>query len=183
MARMEKGPYTAEDYWSLPGERRAELIDGRLWDIACPNRKHQEILTELGARLRSFVAEHEGSCKVYVAPFAVNVLGDDSTFVEPDVSVIRDRDKLSDRGCEGAPDFIVEIVSLSHPGMDYVRKLALYREAGVREYWICDPMKERVLAYRFDSEELVALYPFSASVSSAVLPGFAVCFGDIVANM
>lgn len=116
-------------------------------------------------------------------PFAVNLFADDSTFVEPDISVVCDRDKLSDRGCEGAPDFVVEVVSPGNPGMDYFSKLNLYREAGVREYWICDPRKSRVLAYDFASEDGPDVYAFDVPVPSAVLPGFAVDFGQIVADL
>ena len=84
------------------------------------------------------------------APFAVNLFADDTTYVEPDVSVVCDRDKLSDRGCEGAPDIVVEVVSPSNPEMDYISKLHLYDTAGVREYWICDPERERTTVYRFE---------------------------------
>ena len=77
--------YTAQDYWSLPEGVRAELIDGELWDLASPSRVHQEIVHELDRRIGNYINEHGGSCKVYPAPFAVNLFADDSTFVEPDV--------------------------------------------------------------------------------------------------
>ena len=125
---------TAEDYWALPDGERAELIDGELWDLAAPNRLHQEIAAELTKRMRNHVDAHHGGCKVYVAPFAVNLFADESTFVEPDVSVICDPEKLSSRGCEGAPDMVVEVVSPSSRSMDYTTKQSLYSEAGVREY-------------------------------------------------
>lgn len=176
--------YSASDYWSLPEGVRAELIDGDLWDLAAPSREHQEIAISLGSELRSFVREQGGTCKVYTAPFAVNLFGDDTTFVEPDVSVICDRSKLSKRGCEGAPDFIAEIVSPSNGGMDYVTKLHLYQEAGVREYWICDPAKERTMVYRMDVNNVVpAIYPFDKAVPSGVLGGFSINFGDVVAAL
>ena len=162
---------------------RAELIDGELWDMASPSRKHQEIVHELDKGIGSFIDSRGGSCKVYPGPFAVNLFADDSTFVEPDISVVCDRSKLSDRGCEGAPDLVVEVISPSNPEMDYVTKLNLYREAGVREYWICDPQRERVLAYRFGTDEVMEAYPFDAEVESMVLPGFRVSFGRIVGNM
>lgn len=179
-----KGTCTAEDYWALPEGVRAELIGGELWDMASPNRVHQEIVMELSAQLRGFVVAHGGACKVYPAPFAVNLFANDSTFVEPDVSVICDHDKLSDRGCEGAPDFVAEVVSPSDMRRDYVTKLNLYSEAGVREYWICDPAKQRVLVYRFDTEdEPPAIYPFSEPVPSGIFPGFVVDFGQVMAGM
>lgn len=175
--------HTADDYWALPEGTRAELIDGELWSLASPNRVHQEIVIELGVRMRGHISANGGSCKVYLAPFAVNLFADDSTFVEPDVSVICDEKKLSDRGCEGAPDLVVEVVSPSNPEMDYVSKLNLYREAGVHEYWICDPRRERVLVYRFGTDDVMSLYAFSSSVPAEVLPGFEVTFADIIARM
>ena len=174
---------TAKDYWALPDGVRAELIDGELWDLASPSRAHQEIVHELDRRIGNFIADHGGSCKVYPAPFAVNLFADESTFVEPDVTVVCDRSKLSDRGCEGAPDFVVEVTSPSNSGMDYASKLALYRQAGVREYWICDPQQERVLVYRFGEPLDMVLSTFATDVSSAVLPGFSVRFADIMADL
>ena len=175
--------YTSEDYWSLPDGVRAELIDGELWDLASPSRAHQRIVSALTTRLTNHIDAHHGTCEVYPAPFAVNLFADDTTFVEPDVSVVCDHDKLSDRGCEGAPDFVAEVVSPSNPGMDYVSKLNLYQEAGVREYWICDPQQRRVLAYVFDSEAVMQTYAFSTPVPSAVFPGFEFDFGQVLAGM
>ena len=180
---LPKPTFTAEDYWTLPEGARAELIDGQLWDLASPSRAHQEIVSELHVRLKNHIASHGGSCKVYPAPFAVNLFADESTFVEPDLSVICDRSKLSDRGCEGAPDLVVEVVSPSNPGMDYVSKLKLYQEAGVREYWICDPMQERVLIYNFDSKSIMQTYPFATLVPSTIFPGFEFDFAQVVAGL
>ena len=142
--------YTSEDYWNLPDSQRAELIDGQLYNMAPPNRMHQEILSALHWKIRSYIAEHGGSCKVYPAPFAVNLDADDKDWVEPDISVICDHNKLTDRGCTGAPDWIVEIVSPSSKQMDYYTKLFKYRTAGVREYWLVDPDKNLVLVYNFE---------------------------------
>ena len=180
---LPKGLKTAEDYWALPDGVRAELIDGELWDLASPGRVHQEILSELTFAARSHIAAHGGPCKVYQAPFAVNLFVDESTFVEPDLSVICDRTKLSDRGCEGAPDFVVEVVSPSNPGMDYITKLNLYKDAGVREYWICDPQEKRTHVYRFDDNPTPIIRPFNEPVDSSVLPGLSVDFAAILAGM
>ncbi len=175
--------FTAEDYWALPEGVRAELINGELWDLASPNRLHQRIVIQLATQLTNFIQAHDGSCEVYPAPFAVNLFADDTTFVEPDISVICNHDKLSDRGCEGAPDFVVEVVSPSNPEMDYISKLSLYRDAGVREYWICDPRKRRVLAYVFGTEKLMQVYDFSTPVSAEIFPGFVMDFGQVAAGM
>ena len=162
---------------------RAELIDDELWDLASPSRKHQKIVSALTTRFNNFIEAHQGSCEVYPAPFAVNLFADESTFVEPDISVVCDSSKLSDRGCEGAPDLVVEVVSPSNPGMDYISKLNLYHEAGVREYWICDPQRERALVYTFAEQLVLAEHAFAEPVSSTIFPGFEVTFADIVAGM
>ena len=177
---LPKATSTAEDYWALPDGVRAELIDGELWDLASPSRVHQKIVHALDYHLESHIRNHHGSCEVYPAPFAVNLFADDTTFVEPDISVICDTSKLSDRGCEGAPDFVVEVVSPSSRGMDYVSKLNLYQAAGVREYWICDPERRHTLAYDLEGETDVHSYSFSAAVPSAVFPDFEICFGDVL---
>ena len=91
--------------------------------------------------------------------------------------------KLSDRGCEGAPDFVVEVVSPSNPGMDYVTKSNLYKEAGVREYWICDPQRKRVFAYDFENDGTPEVYVFDEPVRSVMLPAFSFDFGRVVAAM
>ena len=174
---------SAEDYWALPDGVRAELVDGEFWDLASPSRKHQEVVGFLAHALRSYIEAAEGSCKVYQAPFAVNLFGDESTFVEPDLSAICDRSKLSERGCEGAPDFIAEVVSPSNPGMDYVTKLNLYKEAGVREYWIVDPERERTHVYRFEEDSVPSIYPFASPVPAGVFPGFSADFAAAVAGM
>lgn len=180
---LPKSTYTAKDWWALPEGIRAELIGGELWDLASPSRAHQRIVMETSGCIREHIRSHKETCEVYPAPFAVNLFADESTFVEPDVSVVCDRDKLSDRGCEGAPDLVVEVVSPSNPGMDYVSKLHLYEEAGVREYWICDPMQKQTIAYVFNSEGLAKAYSFSQPVPSAVLPGFTMDFAAAMAGM
>lgn len=175
--------YTAKDYWELPEGRRAELIGGELWDLASPSRLHQEIVQELARGIGNHISYHHGRCKVYPAPFAVNLFADDSTFVEPDISVVCDRDRLSDRGCEGAPDLVVEVVSPSSVGMDYVSKLSLYRDAGVREYWVADPLEGRTVVYVFGDEPLMRVYPFSEPVPSVVLEGLSIDFGKIASEL
>ena len=180
---LSDNSYSAEDYWNLPEGTRAELIEGELWDLAFPSRIHQEIVAELTTNLRTTIRNNGGACKVYPAPFAVNLFADDTTFVEPDISVICDRDKLSDRGCEGAPDFIVEVVSPSNSEMDYISKLSLYRDAGVREYWICDPQRRRTRTYVFAPDSSYMELPFDEPVPSSTLPNFTITFAQVIDDM
>ena len=108
---------------------------------------HQKILSELHITIGQYIREKGGLCEVYPAPFAVKLFKDDKTITEPDISVICDPNKLTDKGCCGAPDWIIEIVSPSTSSHDYVRKLNLYMDAGVREYWIVNPMEKSVYVY------------------------------------
>lgn len=127
--------YTEDDYYNLPENVRAELIDGQIYYMSAPSKIHQEILMFLSKTIANYIDSKKGPCKVYPAPFAVKLFVDDNrTVAEPDISVICDPNKLTDRGCTGAPDWIVEIVSPSNSRHDYVRKLNLYMDAGVREY-------------------------------------------------
>ena len=163
--------YTSEDYWNLPDGQRAELIDGKLYNMAPPHRIHQELVMELSATIRQYIIEHTGNCKIYPAPFAVNLTANDKIWVEPDISVICDKSKLSDRGCEGAPDWIIEIVSQSSKPRDYMTKLIKYRTAGVREYWIVDPGKQMTTAYSFE-RDWVEHYGFETNIPVGIFKDF-----------
>ena len=143
---------SAEDYWNLPDGEHAELIDGVLYAMTPPGRLHQRISMELAYRLRRHIDEYAGTCQVYAAPFAVKLNADDRTWVEPDISVVCDSSKLTERGCEGAPDLVVEIVSPSSQRIDYLIKANAYEMAGVREYWIIDPQVSQTVAYRFGDD-------------------------------
>lgn len=145
--------HTAADIEALPEGQRMELIDGVLYDMASPNREHQQIISGLTTDLNIYVRSNGGGCKVYPAPFAVRLNADDYTYVEPDVSVICDPSKLDERGCAGAPDFIAEVVSPSSTKRDYMIKLFKYRSAGVREYWIINPETRTIQTYWFEGSE------------------------------
>ena len=115
MPLLKQHTYTSEDYWNLPDSQRAELIDGQLYNMAPPSRMHQRLVMELSATIRDYIRSHHGSCQVYPAPFAVNLDADDKDWVEPDISVICDHSKLTDKGCSGAPDLMILFTStVSH---------------------------------------------------------------------
>ena len=173
--------YTSEDYWSLPDGVRAELIDGELYDMAPPSPTHQLLVTGIATDFTVYVRQHGGPCKVMASPVAVNLDADDTTWVEPDVVVVCDLDKISGRGVEGAPDLVVEVTSPSNSGMDYVTKLARYRRAGVREYWIVDPQSRRTIVYRFKGTGVgLDVYPFSEPVPSELFDGLAVTMDGLL---
>lgn len=158
--------YTTEDIYALPEGERAELIDGVIYDMAPPKRIHQKLISELSYILNSHIKSHNGLCEVYPAPFAVFLSKDNRNYVEPDISVICDKRKLSDRGCEGAPDFIIEIVSPSSQRMDYQIKLFKYRTAGVKEYWIVNPSTQTTTVYGFEDDKISGQYSFEETIKA-----------------
>ena len=174
----QKKEYTTDFIYTLPDGERAELIDGQIYYMAPPDRRHQEILSELHLEIGSYIKSKDGSCKIYPAPFAVFLNEDDKTYVEPDISVICSPDKLNDKGCTGAPDWIIEIVSPGSRRMDYYTKLFKYRTAGVREYWIVDPEKNRILVYNFMSED-TGDYTFSDSVKAGIYEDLSIDFSKL----
>ena len=156
--------YTIEDIYALPEGQRAELIDGRMYMMAPPNTRHQRLVGNLYAAIHNHIKAKGGSCEVFPAPFAVFLNEDDRNYVEPDISVICDKDKLDDRGCNGAPDWIIEVTSPSNPQHDYGIKLFIYRTAGVREYWVVNPQKNTVMVYDFENEKNSNQYSFDEDV-------------------
>lgn len=165
--RRKLGPYTLDDYYALPDDRRVELIDGFMYDMAAPNRKHQDILGELHFHFKNCIQNNHASCKVYFAPFDVQLDCDQYTMVKPDLVLICQQDRLVPAGCHGAPDLVIEILSESTKDLDLFIKLFKYWNAGVREYWIVDPARETVLVYFFET----SLTPESYQRNDAVPVG------------
>jgi Uma2 family endonuclease len=147
--------FTYGDYLQWDDNRRWEIIAGVVYNMTpAPSRKHQEILTELIRQLSNFLLAKK--CKVYAAPFDVrlpeNEEDDDKikTVVQPDISGICDKSKLDDRGCRGAPDLIIEIVSPFTARKDLKEKLFLYERHGVKEYWIVEPVDRILMQYKLE---------------------------------
>lgn len=170
--------YTIDDIYALPDGERAELIDGQIYYMAPPARKHQFIAGELFTIINNHIKSKGGSCEPYIAPFAVFLNKDDFNYVEPDISVICDKSKLTDKGCFGAPDWIIEIVSPSSRPMDYYTKLFKYRTAGVKEYWIVDHERNLVTVYDFQSNS-AANYTFSDDIPVRIYHGFCISLSGL----
>jgi Uma2 family endonuclease len=149
---------TYADYkaWELAEGERYELIYGEAYAMSAPNTQHQSILAELVRQFANYLLGK--SCKVYPAPFDVRLFYEedenDDTVVQPDLTVICDPKKRGKEGCRGAPDFVAEILSPSNSAIEMQRKFELYREAGVREYWVLDPEHKTVHAYCFKDETI-----------------------------
>lgn len=163
--------YTIADIYALPDGERAELFDGKIYYMASPDTRHQMLVSEFIYQIRDHISRNHGECEVLPAPFAVFINQDERNYAEPDISVICDKDKITDRGCNGAPDWVIEIVSSGSRSMDYFTKLFKYQTAGVREYWIVDPAKQRVTVYFFE-KETIEEYPFGTDVPVGIYEGF-----------
>ena len=167
----KQGEYTLEDYYAIPDERRVELIDGVIYDMASPTYTHQELVLEIAYLLKSFVKKNKGNCRVSVSPFDVQLDCDDKTMVQPDVMVVCDRDKIINSCVYGAPDFVVEVLSPSTSKKDSAIKLKKYKAAGVWEYWMVDPDKKKVVVYDWGKGEMPTVYGFDDKVPVGIFGG------------
>jgi len=140
----KKEDYTFEEWLDLDDNEKIELIDGNVYMRSEPSRRHQKVSRELTTELNIFLRGNK-KCALYTDPFMVKLSKE--TVVHPDISVICDDNKFNDRGCIGAPDLIIEILSPSNAGYDMFTKYNHYLLAGVKEYWIVDPYKNTVITY------------------------------------
>ena len=172
-ALRKEDVYTIEDIYALPDGERAELIDGKIYYMIPPNTKHQRLVHFFDREIGNYIQSHEGECEVFPAPFAVFLNENDKNYVEPDISVICDKNKITDKGCNGAPDWVIEIVSSSSRKMDCYKKLIKYRTAEVREYWVVDPDKKVVTVYDFEQDNMEE-YSFGMDIPVGIYKGFTI---------
>ena len=180
MALAQEKVYTIDDIYALPEGERAELIDGQIYDMAPPNTMHQRISYSIARKISDYIDSKDGDCEVFPAPFAVFLNKDDRNYVEPDISVICDNNKINDKGCAGAPDWIIEIVSPSTQRMDYGIKLFKYRTAGVREYWIVNPATRVVNVFDFEQNENSMQYTFDEEIPVCIYENFSIRISDLI---
>lgn len=171
--------YTTEEFYAMSEDIRAELVNGEIIYMAAPSRLHQEISRELLFAITGYIKEKGGNCRVFAAPFSVQLKKDKDTVLEPDISVICDADKLTKHGCVGAPDWVIEIVSPSNSSYDYITKLNLYNDAGVREYWIVEPKNKTVYVYDMDGGELpLKTYSFQDAIKAGIFEDLTINFSS-----
>ena len=131
----------------------------------------------------NYIRERKGKCQVLPAPFGVLIRKDKYNHFEPDISVICDRDKLDQKGCHGAPDWVIEIFSPSSIRMDYIRKLPVYKEAGVREYWIVDYDNNLISVYHLAENDLPIKYQFEDTIKFGIFEDLEIDFSQLLEYM
>lgn len=171
------GEYTTDDYYALPDNCRAELIDGVLYEKAPPLGWHQVFTGMIYARLLSQFMSSRQRCFPFISPVGVQLDADERTMVNPDIVVLGDLSKFSKGRILGAPDLIIEILSKPTRKRDIGLKLYKYMEAGVREYWIVDHIARKVYQYDFEHDAAINVYDFENEVPVLISAG--ACFVDL----
>jgi Uma2 family endonuclease len=182
--------YTYADYLQWKFEERLELFRGKIFKLSAPNTRHQDVSGNLFVPISLFLKKK--SCKVFAAPFDVrlpvkNKKKDDevTTVVQPDICVICDETKLDSRGCCGAPDIIVEILSPGNSKKEIRLKHELYEEAGVKEYWIVNPVEENIVVFILNEEGKFSglkMYASGDTIQSIAVPGLNINLTEIFTN-
>jgi len=183
----EERLFTYADYkeWELDEGERYEIINGVAYAMSGPNTRHQAILIELSSQFHEYLRGKP--CKAFPSPYDVRLFYEedesDDTVVQPDIIVICDKDKIGPEGCRGAPDLVIEILSPSNTAIEMERKFTLYREAGVREYWIVDPINSRLKVYFFREGAIFTnTYGNSDTVKVAIFPDLNIALEPVFAE-
>lgn len=179
--------YTYADYLKWNFEERIELFRGRIFQLSAPNTRHQEVSGRLFFRLQSFLEKKP--CKVFAAPFDIRLPvknkkkdNEITTVIQPDICVICDESKLDDKGCCGAPDLIIEILSPGNSKKEVRLKFELYEEAGVNEYWVVYPSEESIAVFVLNENgkyDGAKIYAGSDRIKSTAVKGLIIKPDDI----
>ncbi len=183
--------YSYAEYLKWEFKERIELIKGYLYKMSpAPARRHQELVWNFSMQIDKYLRNKP--CKAYFAPFDVrlprNINDKDSpkiTVLQPDICIVCDLSKLDDKGCDGAPDLIIEVLSPGNSDKEMKLKYDVYEEAGVREYWIVQPEYRNVLIYVLDdSGKFVGKHPLTASdfLTPTIFPDFQIDLSEAFAE-
>jgi Uma2 family endonuclease len=178
----EKNRYTYADYIKWEGPERYQLINGEVYQMASPSVEHQGILRDLLLQFGNWLKGKP--CQVFASPLDVRLFpkedNSDNTVLQPDLLVVCDKNKLSKNSVNGAPDLVIEIVSPSNSHSELFLKYNYYLEAGVREYWVIDPVQKRVNVHIYENGHFISTgYKNNASISVTILPGLVINLGDL----
>lgn len=181
-AKKEPHYYTIQEREAFPDDRRTELIDGIIYDMAAPYTTHQVIAMEVYSQIRDCIQKRQMPCLAFMAPTDVVLKGEKDTVVQPDVFVICDRSKITRVKVYGAPDYVLEVLSASTRKKDMFIKGEKYAESGVKEYWMIDPDKEKIIVYDFSAGKDfdVSMYGFSDKIPLAISEGKCVIDMNVV---
>lgn len=155
---------TLTQYEALPEDKRAEVFEGTVYNMAGPSQIHQALSMQLSNIIFNYIKNKNGQYSVFTAPFDVKLSDTPLTIVQPDIMVVCDKNKLDEKRCNGAPDFIIEITSPGNSSDDYIRKLYYYKKYGVREYWIVDSKRKIITVNFFENNIVSVQYPFDSII-------------------
>lgn len=181
--QLQQECVTLTEYEALSHDKRVEVFEGVIYDMASPSRIHQALITDLITIFHTYIQKKNGDCEVFPAPFDVMLSKEPLTIVQPDILIVCDKDKLDEQRCKGAPDFIIEIVSHGNPSDDYIKKAFYYENYGVREYWIVDPERKTVTVDYFENNEVSIQYSFESAIKVNILDDLYIDFADICKRM
>ena len=186
---LVNGVYSYADYLTWQFEQTVELIKGKVFPMSAPSRKHQAISRELNGLFYLHFKNHP--CEFYAAPFDVRLYDkrksakankDVYTVVQPDICIICDLDKLDDKGCLGAPDLVVEILSPGNSSKEMRTKKLLYEENGIPEYWIIDPEHENAFQFHLTDKGVyshASIYINDDTFNSVIFPNLEIDLNEV----
>ena len=179
--------FTYADYkgWELAEGERWEVIRGEAFAMSTPGKRHQTASWEISGQLYGYLRGKP--CRAFSAPYDVRLFyaedESDDTVVQPDISVVCEREKRGPEGCRGAPDMVIEIVSPSNTVSEMDRKFGLYKEAGVREYWVVNPESKTVKAFSFGGDAIgFRSYGAHGKADVGIFPGFSIDLEPVFAE-
>lgn len=180
--------YTYADYKNYYNNKYTELIEGKVYSIdPAPSKIHDKIIVELSSIINTYMNSDDGVCKIYVvhlALFLTNAKNIENckNVIRPDILILCDETQLNDKGCIGAPDLIIEVTSSFNPSNDYIRKLNLYDQYKVKEYWIVNPINKSILVYRLDDTmhySAPEIYNFTNTIRVGIYDNFKIDFNTL----
>ena len=171
--KAKKESKTIEDYYSLPKDKRVELIDGQFFVMEAPSILHQEILLEIAFQIKSYIKANHGHCKVFTAPIDVQLDKDEKTMLQPDVIVCCNEELWSNgKNIFGAPELVIEVLSPTTLRKDFSIKYSKYKMAGVKEYWMVDPDFQKIYVSDFSQENILfKIYNFGDNIPVLIYDG------------
>lgn len=177
--------YTYDDYLNFDEDEIVEIIDGRISAMSpAPSTLHQQLIMEISFEIKNYIRNKNGECTVITAPYDVVLknsnedIKNSKNIVQPDISIICDKNKITDKCCVGSPDMIVEIASPSNFRDDYIKKLNLYERFKIKEYWIVNPMKKSILIYTLTDNGYGApdMYNFNDKIKVSIFKDLEIDF-------